>query len=124
MKKLICLLSVGFLTQCSIYQEEFECPYGKGVGCKATEAVDKMIDQGAFAEEGEEEGLSGSLNSESKETRPAQIRSGSLSGKQVIRAPEKTMTVWLAPFQDKGGNLYQETTVHTVVEPGYWKEMG
>lgn len=123
MKKIITIAALGFLTQCSVYNEEFDCPYGKGVGCKSTEAVDLMIDQGAFAEEGEiAETMDGSQEAV-HDSRPAQIQSGSLQGKQIIREPEKTLEVWMAPFQDNAGNLYQETTVHTVVKPGYWKEI-
>jgi len=123
MKKIISMVALSFLTQCSVYQEEFDCPYGKGVGCKSTEAVDKMIDQGSFAEEGDVSDSMDNDDEKNQDSRPAQIQSGSLQGKQIIREPEKTLEVWLAPFQDKSGNLYQETTIHTVVKPGYWKEV-
>lgn len=123
MKKSISIIVLSVLTQCSVYQEAFDCPFGKGVGCKPSEAVDQMIDQGAFVEEEEAIDLNEPNEAPSKDSRPAEIQSGSLQGKQIVRAPEKTLEVWMAPFQDKAGNLYQETTVHTVVRPGYWKEV-
>ena len=42
MKKLITLIPL-FLCSCSIYNRDFDCPPGKGIGCKSVTEIEEMI---------------------------------------------------------------------------------
>ena len=50
MKKIL-LLSVAILSSCGIYQSQFDCPAGEGVGCQSVNEVLGMI---VDKEEGED----------------------------------------------------------------------
>lgn len=43
MRYLTILLGFGFLTSCSIYQRNFDCPPGEGVACTSVTTLEKMI---------------------------------------------------------------------------------
>jgi len=42
----------------------------------------------------------------------------------VRRIREEHLRVWVAPFQDQQGNLYEGTVIHTVLKPGFWHIQG
>ena len=43
------LILVG-LTNCSVYQDGFKCPIGKGESCKSLSYVDNNVDEGVYDE--------------------------------------------------------------------------
>ncbi len=48
-KNLIPFILLGALGGCSVYQEEFECPIGKGESCASLGTVNDLADQGKYA---------------------------------------------------------------------------
>ncbi|MGL5720271.1 MAG: hypothetical protein ACRCYP_05715 [Alphaproteobacteria bacterium] len=44
--RLAILLSLLSLVGCSSYQESFDCPPGRGVGCKSVSEVDACVESG------------------------------------------------------------------------------
>ncbi|WP_010303291.1 hypothetical protein [Candidatus Odyssella thessalonicensis] len=43
--KASCLILILMLTGCSTYSEQFDCPYGKGLGCASLSKVNKLLDE-------------------------------------------------------------------------------
>lgn len=36
------------------------------------------------------------------------------------RTQEKTLSIWIAPYEDKSGNFHEAAVIHTVVQTGSW----
>ena len=136
-KPLIMILSTcSLLVGCTAYNESFDCPAGKGIGCQSVTEVKKKLDQGAidipestmeaYARRG-----SGSTflppvvaQRATGESKDFSIDSASLTDVKSLliqRTPEKPLRVWIAPYQDQEGNFHEASVVHTVVRPGYWQ---
>jgi hypothetical protein len=82
-----------------------------------------MIDQGHFTSSLQSLSLSPVMSSS------AQVLPFSeeivLSDKTVVqRSPEQHMRVWVAPFQDEGGNFHEASLVHSVIQTGFWHVQG
>lgn len=116
------------LCACSTTSETFDCPAGKGVGCKSVTEINQMIDQGALsgvpvaAEKINSTQAPPSLalaNTPLSDSRVSDLRvSDEIS---VQRIQEEHLRVWIAPFQDTQGNLHEGSIVHTVLKPGSWQ---
>jgi conjugal transfer pilus assembly protein TraV len=108
------------LCGCSTTSETFDCPAGKGVGCKSISAVNKMVDQGMLGD-GIQEAQPVSLP-------PTFTNAPKLLNAQmplsddffVQRVQEEHLRVWIAPYQDAQGNFHEGSIVHTVLTPGSW----
>src|SRR3954466_4109544 len=113
----ISLLGLSFcfsLCACSTTSETFDCPAGKGVGCKSISEVNQMVDQGGLEREAGKgkqsiilplEPLSNPImatDSSAVESSAAIPFSDSMA---VHRIQEEHLRVWIAPFQDEQGNL-------------------
>jgi conjugal transfer pilus assembly protein TraV len=120
------------LCACSTTSETFDCPSGKGVGCKSISEVNQMVDRGTLgrdAEEGKQSILPlQSLSAPIMATDPSAVERDKASAKislsdtmAVHRAREEHLRVWIAPFQDEQGNLHEGSIIHTVLKPGYWQ---
>ena len=138
----ISLLGLTFcisLCACSTTSETFDCPAGKGVGCKSISAVNHMVNQeeqpqgplGSLEERGAQfiTPLSApviSADSLGVETlskqRDASQSDIPLSDTMAVhRIQEEHLRVWIAPYQDAQGNLHEGSIVHTVLKPGCWQ---
>ena len=42
---------------------------------------------------------------------------------KVVRRPEETARIWIAPYQDAAGYLHEGEYVHIVVRPGRWEKL-
>jgi conjugal transfer pilus assembly protein TraV len=119
MKKRIMIPSLFlFLSGCTSNNELFDCPAGKGMGCKSISEVNRMVDQGYFERSSDEE--AGSL----KALAPVAMTSEDISQTPpggIERIPEQNLRLWIAPFQDEMGNFHEESAIHTVVRQGRWK---
>jgi conjugal transfer pilus assembly protein TraV len=125
------LLGLAFcfsLCACSTTSETFDCPAGKGVGCKSVTEINQMIDQGALsgvpvaAEKINSTQAPPSLafaNTPLSDSRVSDLKvSDEIS---VQRIQEEHLRVWIAPYQDAQGNLHEGSIVHTVLKPGSWQ---
>ena len=119
MKKLHIIPSLLlFLSGCSSNNELFDCPAGKGMGCKSISEVNSMVDQGEFGGSSDEE------SSPLKALAPIAMTSEDIpqtSSGGIERIPEQNLRLWIAPFQDEAGNFHEESAIHTVVRQGRWK---
>lgn len=104
MRSYTLLYSVVLLSGCST-NESFDCKAGTGIGCKSITEVNQLVDQGDFGEDRPPSGQSLIAFAEDR---------------TVQRVQEQHLRVWIAPFQDEHGNLHEDSTVHTVLKPGYW----
>ncbi len=110
-----CLL---FLSACTSNNELFDCPAGKGAGCKSISEVNRMVDQGHFG------GLDENESSSLKTLAPVAMAYDDVaqtSSTGIERIPEQNLRLWIAPFQDEAGNFHEESAIHTVVRQGRWK---
>ncbi len=133
-------LSLGlclFLNACSTTSETFDCPTGKGVGCKSISEVNQMVDQvenrGSLASDVEKgkQSIVLPLSAPIMATDPLIVErdkaakdtlSVPLSDDMAVhRVSEEHLRVWIAPFQDEHGNLHEGSVIHTVLKPGYWR---
>ena len=145
MSVLLALSVISLLSGCTAYNESFDCPAGKGIGCQSVTEVKKKLDQGAIdmpesTTEAYEKRSSGALLPPIVMQTGAVSAADSLSGftessgtsdlsgsgfldknLMIQRTAEKPLRVWIAPYQDGEGNFHEASVVHTVVRPGYWQ---
>jgi conjugal transfer pilus assembly protein TraV len=134
------LLGLAFcfsLCACSTTSETFDCPAGKGVGCKSISAVNYMVNQGEqlHAPLGKLEEVQSTpplstpvistdmraVDSPGVETLFKQSDIPLSDTMAVHRIQEEHLRVWIAPHQDAQGNLHEGSIVHTVLKPGSWQ---
>ena len=118
------------LCACSTTSETFDCPSGKGVGCKSISEVNQMVDQGVVESEVEKGKQSMVLppsiaimatDSSVVEGDKSSAAIPLSDAMAVHRVQEEHLRVWIAPFQDEQGNLHEGSVIHTVLKPGYWQ---
>ncbi len=115
--KTIFIGSIFLLSACSVSKENFDCPAGKGVGCRSISEVNEMVNQRT-------------LNPTKKDTQKAakDMSSAFLSaddfsteGMIIERVKEAHLRVWVAPFQDEQGQFHEASVIHAVLKPGFWQ---
>ncbi len=116
LKMTLFCFSLLTLTGCAATaKENFDCKYGKGVGCRSITEVNGMVNQGTL----------GKTQSTLLKNSSAPMLLGSslpgANGKAVQRVTEEHLKLWIAPFQDKQGNFHEGAIVHTVLKPGFWQ---
>jgi conjugal transfer pilus assembly protein TraV len=127
------------LCACSTTSETFDCPAGKGVGCKSISEVNYMVNRGESPHASlgnlEERGLQSTpplsapvisadtrvVDSPGVETLFKQSDIPLSDTMAVHRIQEEHLRVWIAPYQDAQGNLHEGSIVHTVLKPGSWQ---
>lgn len=128
------------LSGCGVYRQTFDCPPGKGVGCRSISEVNEMVDKDILEEEingKSKKKISsstvsrdklpcfGSFNDTNNISNTNNVSTNNVSktnNTSVYRLPEETLKVWIAPYEDKEGDFIEETYVYTVVTPGRWVE--
>lgn len=135
------LASLSFcfhLCGCSTTSETFDCPTGKGVGCKSISQVNSMVDRGVL--EGDAEKGKPSIllpfSPPLMATDPSGAGRGKASGDKSLSHPagnplsddlsvhriqEELLRVWVSPYQDAHGNLHEGSLIHIILKPGYWE---
>jgi conjugal transfer pilus assembly protein TraV len=108
-----------FLTACmGVYDDEFDCGVGKGVGCRSISQVNEMVNQGQVPlKETEESEEDTTINIEAM---PSLEPLAAQQGIKVKRIPEKTVRIWVAPHEAQDGSFVEESYVNLVIEPGRW----
>jgi hypothetical protein len=79
------LLPLLLLSGCSSYQEHFDCPPGKGVGCHSVSEVDALVESGHL---------------------PLGLKP--FASKSLGFKP---LEIWIAPCRDVSGVLQEELTL-------------
>lgn len=128
--------SLQLLVGCTAYDENFDCPAGKGLGCQSVTEVKKKLNQGSIdmpettTDAAVRLGrgmpvmapvvLTDNVSSFNQPTSDPVVFIDS-NGLMIERAREKPLRVWIAPHQDQSGNFHESSVVHTVITPGYWQ---
>jgi conjugal transfer pilus assembly protein TraV len=116
LKTLLSLVLCTHLSACAISKEHFDCPHGKGVGCRSITEVNKMVNKGQLGPtKTPDQPFGGSVL-------PAALLPEKLyQDVWVNRMPDRIIKIWFAPFQDEKGDLHEASTLHTVLKPGFWQ---
>ena len=126
--KHVLIFGALFLTGClGVYDDDFDCGVGKGVGCRSISQVNEMVNRGQVplpetpAEETASTDESSDLDPHLKidHLPPLEFLSAQ-SGMKVKRIPEKTLRLWIAPHEVEDGSFVEETYVNLVLSPGRW----
>lgn len=110
------LVVAATLPGCASMNSEFNCPAGKGVGCKNIHDVNQMVNDGK---------LGGNEKPDKFQVKSVASIASDLSAGSTIspkRTQEKTLSIWIAPYEDKNGNYHDATVIHTVVQSGSWRK--
>ena len=126
------------LVGCAAYDESFDCPAGKGIGCQSVTEVKKKLNQGAIdMPETTTEAAArcggktpflppivshgqGKIDFADQTAGIDPVVFIDSHGMTLSRAREHPLRVWIAPYQDSDGNFHEASIVHTVIRPGYW----
>ena len=109
--RLLLMALILNLCGCSIANEQFDCKYGKGVGCRSITEVNGMVNQGTL----------GSNNIVASTKTTPRIQNVKTLGSDVERVTEEHLRIWVAPFQDEQGRFHEGSIIHTVLRPGFWQ---
>ena len=110
-------LGLFLLSGCSSYQGTFDCPPGRGVGCRSITEVNALVDQGLLP--GQKEIL------DTKPLLPKNIfpegsQSSSCRKGSIGRTPEETLEVWIRSYGDEDRHYHEASRVHMVVKESTW----
>lgn len=114
-KKTILILAFTGLASCASMNSEFNCPAGRGVGCKNIHDVNQMVNDGKLGSN-EKRG-----KFHVKSVQPLASNVPTSKAASPMRTQEKTLSIWIAPYEDKSGNYHDATTIHAVVQNGEWE---
>ena len=127
LKHLTILCTLHLAACMGVYDEDFDCGVGKGVGCRSISQVNEMVNRGQVplptAEDEEKEDRDESSTEDvelSTENLPVLAPLASEQGFKVKRIPEKTVRLWVAPHEAQDGSFVEETYVNLVIESGRW----
>lgn len=112
------VVTACILSGCSSYEENFSSEPGKGSGWKSTSET-------YFMDKGGEMSQKSPYQQKIVSAQPSQpaeklIPIESEDGCSLKRRPEEFLRVWFAPFEDQDHNLYEESTVMTIVKQSQW----
>lgn len=114
--KIAALFLCTQLSACAISKEHFDCPHGKGVGCRSITEVNHMVNKGQLGGTKTLERPFGGAS-----LAPALLPEKLYHDVWVDRRPDRIIKIWFAPFQDEKGDLHEASTLHTVLKPGFWQ---
>ena len=115
LSKIVALFLCTQLSACAISKEHFDCPHGKGVGCRSITQVNHMVNKGQLGKKPLDEPF------QSASLPPALLPEKLYDDVWVDRRPDRIIKIWFAPFQDEKGDLHEASTLHTVLKPGFWQ---
>jgi conjugal transfer pilus assembly protein TraV len=109
MKRLILsTFLVALLTGCASLNSRFDCPMKPGVMCKSLDEVNDMVDQGK---------LGGHQDHNAKPAKHLTAISPVTTGASLnhpSHCAERVSRIWIAPYEDTGGDYYGSTFVYRV----------
>jgi conjugal transfer pilus assembly protein TraV len=115
-KKAFLILLVIGLQGCSGPKQTFDCPYGKGVGCRSISEVNQAVNEGQLPDT-----LKHSHSTVTFKENTVSKSAHFTDDMTIERVREQHLRVWLAPFQDAEGNFHEDSIIHTVLQPGFWQ---
>jgi len=124
-KKIIPLLflTVLCLSGCGVHKSQFDCDIATGMNCKSMGRINKIIDENDSNDSSANiRKLSSNQNiKEQLESFPDQAINASLTHDlDVIRIPEQTMRIWVAPYKNNSDEYVDAFQMHIVTQEGHW----
>ena len=117
--KVFLISGVMILSACSVPKESFDCPAGKGVGCRSISQVNEMVNQNKLNPNKKD--IAKASQDPLASTMPLSPEILSSDGMIIERIKEAHLRVWIAPYQDEQGQFHEGSIVHTVLRPGFWQ---
>lgn len=94
------LLTLPILNGCMTYSESFDCPPGKGVGCKSLSQVNEMVEEGDLPLE--------KLETTQELTQEPKIPADWIEAKNT----PQNLRIWFAEYKDSEGNTHSPSYVY------------
>ncbi len=117
--KIVLISTAFFLNACAVSKESFDCPAGKGVGCRSISQVNEMVNQNKLNPNKKD--VAKASQDPLASTMPLSPEVLSSDGMIIERIKEAHLRVWIAPYQDEQGQFHEGSIVHTVLRPGFWQ---
>lgn len=121
------LCSTCLLTGCTgMFTNEARCAFRDQGGCQSVGAVDAMVKNRQFTEQGgfvQQAHNSGEKDKEPKKvtlTKPPGWNSPTPYAGQPLRAPEQIADLWIAPWVDTTGVRHGSSILQFVIAPQSW----
>lgn len=106
-------------------ESKFSCSAPQGVPCQSITAIATKTDAGTLPFQVEEGRTRKSASVQAYDKAGAQ---GKVSPKDMpasssgmpVRQPPLVLRIWMAPFEDESGDLYDQSYMYTMVHSGRW----
>ena len=105
---------VVLINGCAGMNSQFDCPMKPGVRCESLDQVNEAVNRGEIGH--------APTNTAASTTAIHSIPSvdaSPLPG-EPLRYGETVQRIWIAPFEDTGGNYHQESEIYTIAKGGHW----
>jgi hypothetical protein len=120
MKRSYLILVLVTLSGCSSYSETFDCPAGKGVGCKSLSRVNQMVETGDLPhKDPEDNALSDVIKSrlvKTDQAAPLHLNADIMGAPVMYAGGPKTNRIWFAGYKDVHGNYHGPHFVEPVLK--------
>ena len=101
-------LSLLPLSGCMTYSESFDCPPGRGVGCKSLSQVNDMVEEGVLPLEK----INTIKEITNKKKQSSQVPKGWIEAK----SHPHNFRIWITEYKDEEGNLHTPSYVYSSLE--------
>ena len=125
MLKILPYLLFMLLPSCSNYNSAFECKLGKGVNCTSVSQINNMVDLGslnAVEDQSSKFKVKKEIIKVAQKTQFPLVLPNNLHNSSVIRIPETTLRIWVAPYVSAQDGYIEAQYVHKVLEKSAWME--
>lgn len=107
-KLVLLLLTLPALSGCMTYSESFDCPPGRGVGCKSLSQVNDMVEKEELPLE--------KINTTKEETHKENLSSKLPVGWIEAQNAKPSFRIWIAGYKDGEGNFHGPSYVYAALE--------
>lgn len=104
LKILPILFILPILSGCMTYSESFDCPPGRGVGCKSLSQVNDMVEKGDLPLE--------NINSTKETIHQKSLGSKPSEGWIEAKNSPLNLKIWVANYKDEDGNFHSPSYVY------------
>lgn len=113
-------LTLASVSGCTPYSESFDCPPGRGVGCKSLNVINQMVEEGKLPLEGSPLEGDGVLenNSHTIELIEASHSPSSQVPHSRALSRDTHLKVWMAAYEDEGGVFHTSATIYVPLKNG------
>ena len=116
MKKLVLIGLFFFSQSCAVYQQDYDCPAEKGVGCKSLTQIEKMI---KVNKEGPNDFIP--LQKDHLPTSKACCKTYPKRKSQIFATSPIVKRVWVDTHTTEEGHKVQGHFVYFVLNDGQWE---